>query len=534
MTGVTPKIAVSSTWELRAGARIGRVHELIAAFHERHVPLTVKLAQRYVEFEACMPPARDRYWGRAFLRSAEALGVKAGFGYGAIWARSIQVFPLIIAEPVLRRAAASVGELPIYSETSESFGAPANPETEKKIELFVNDALDDCRLMGVGFWQLAGLALQGAALTGAVSRTHGNRALPPEIEIPVARLVFGVEAVFPEDDLERLRKLKPKARSVHRRSGIRPKEGGVVGILRSQRIEDFADAVISELALPEELVANRLFDEGLVVRHRPPMREPKRDLLAMTLCDRQSESSAACLFKAAWADASLRLGMYLQQLGFPDSHLIWAERGPVRQSTNLVEAAAISTGLHTAIDPMKISGAGRCGTLMRTGLFPSFVDSLAGIGKGGEMSANADLPDFIAEMAGGALSCAKRTHLPGMFGGSEKEIQPQGYAHRTVIVLVDGEGATARALRDSWSALSPQIDAALRRGFRQVGARFALVLAPSKFEPGAEFEFFSGAAGACGTVAVIDAEEDIDAIAKALGGLSAWMIRWTLEAMDAG
>ncbi|MGQ0566455.1 MAG: hypothetical protein ACT4OK_15485 [Gemmobacter sp.] len=527
------RIAGPEVWRGLGGSARGRA--LLAAFHERHVPLTPALAEALARLEGAAQPGADAGWGRAYLRAGEALGIGGQVG-GAFWTAALPVFATTVAEPILRHAAGWVDTVTLFGAAPLAApGAPVGRVEAGLLEAAVNNALSDVAVMGRGFWVVTGVALHGAATravavkAGLARRGAGARHLAPEPDAALCRLMFETEPEFPDDRAAQQRRQRTRAKSVRKRSGIRPKEGGVAGIRPSRRIEDFPDAVFSELILPPQLLVNRLLHEGLLVRHRPPLREPKRDLLALCFCDAQGGGDGAALAKAAWADAGLRLRLILAQRGLDRSDLVWAEAGPDAPLAAVMRTEEVV--LRAGLDPMLLAGPQRADMLIRSGLLPGFADLLP-------RSAALDPAEGFAP------------HLPALAALGVQELQdrarpvrrrrdqvaevpvPADYARHLVLACLPARGPEGRKALTDWTALRAEMRGHLRR---EVGDKtlFAALLWPDRAERGAAFTAVGDVPSLSDlTLPVPDDPDPRTCLAQMLGALSAWMIDLTLEALD--
>lgn len=534
MPSVGMRIAGPNGWAGRATS--ARAQGVLAAFHERHVPLTPRLARALARLESTPTPGADQDWGRAFVRAGEALGIAGQVG-SAFWAAAMPIFAVSVAEPILRHAARRVGQITLFGAADLGLADEAPPgDQARQIEAAVNAALGDAAVMGRGFWVVAGVALHAAAThatevrAGLVRPVAGQaRRLLPEPDAALCRLLFETEPQFQEAPLARQRRQRARAKSMRKRSGIRPKEGGVAGIRASRRIEDFPDAVFSELIMPIPVLANRLLHEGVLVRHRPPLRDPKRDLLSLCFCDAQGASGAGALVKAAWADAGLRLRLILSQLGLTHSDLIWAEAGPVCPMAAVLRTEDVS--LRAGLDPMQLAGPQRADMLIRSGLLPGFVDTLPGADALAAADGFAGHLPALAGLGLGRLQDRAR-RMRRKRTGPAPVPRPADYARHLVLVCLPAAGLEgARALAD-WPALRAQLRAGLRQDAGE-GALFAALLYPERLTRGAVFTAISDAPA----LSQIDlpAPDEADAalcLSQTLGLLSAWMIDLTLETLD--
>lgn len=508
MTAPAVQVAAPADWAagLAPGARA-----LAAALAERHLPLTPLLARHLAAFMA----GPEGFWGRGYHLASQALGLPGRFGHGAAWARIRPVFVAAVVEPVLRHSAGVTGVLPLCGTAGLDDVRFAGACT--RIEAAVDAALASEAVMGRGFWQLAGLALAGAA-----TDPRGRKApLPPEIEAPVARLLFGLDPVFPPE-AARQRRLRRPQPSPRRRSGMIPPEGGVTGIRHSRRLEDMGDALLTELLIPEELVALKLLDEGMMVRHRPPRRDPRRDLLVITLADRRDEGPGGALVKAAWADAGLRLRLLLAQAGLAGSDQLWAEAGPVGTRAAVLRGAGAVVA--PGIDPMRLAGTPRAAALMASGLIPGFLDLLPDPAR----------PHPVAEGDEGAVMAdLLRRALGALAQPLAATPRPDDYGQRLVLVAPQPGGALARAMLADWPDLRRSLAGAFRRLLGAGPLAVAAILPPGELVRGAVLT----RAPMAGTILADDplpAEgEAAEVLAQALGLVSGWMIGQVAEVLDA-
>lgn len=531
MQGVGLRIVAGDAW----AATPARARVLLSAFSERHVPLTPDLANGLVRLESAPLPSADLGWGRAFVRAGEAMGIAGQVG-SAFWAAAMPVFAASVAEPILRHAARQVGHIALSGSAGLSVGDdPRTRDSAAQINAAVNAALGDVAVMGRGFWIVTGVMLHGAATRATEARAGlarsktGVARLIPEPDAALCRLLFETEPVFPDDHLARQRKQRARAKSMRKRSGIRPKEGGVAGIRVSRRIEDFPDAVFSELIMPIPLLANRLLHEGLLIRHRPPMREPKRDLLSMCFCDARGGPEATSLIKAAWADAGLRLRLILAQLGLAHSDLLWAEAGPVSPMAAVLRTEEVT--LRADLDPIQITGPLRADMLMRSGLLPGFSDTLPVAGTLAAADGFADHLPVLASLGISTLQDRAR-RMRRTRDGAAPVLRIADYARHLVLVCLPATSSEGRRAVTDWPALRAEIRAGLRKDAGE-GATYAALLYPDQVARGSVFSAISDASA----LAQMDlaTPEDADAaqcLSQTLGLLSGWMMDLTLEALD--
>jgi len=515
-----------------------RAAALMAAFAERHVPLPPKLARALAALEEAPVPAASPVWGQAFLRAGEAVGMARVIGGTQFWAGAVAAFRKVVAEPVLRRAAVACGTAQLCGEADLAAGEGAlETDWAARFEVEVARLLTDGDRMGQGFWAETAVRLHGAALlqaerrAGQIGRQLGRPQVMPEQEPLLCRLMFEAEPDFPESF--RLRRRRQRSRSVsdRKRSGIRPKEGGVAGIRVTTQLEDLPDAMLSELILPPELIANRLLHEGVLVRHRPPFRQPKRDLLSFCLCDRQARDPASAVAKAAWADAAIRLQIWLAQAGLAKSDLIWAEQVPIGLNADVIRVETAPE--QKRLDPTRMEGLFRRRRLFEAGLLPSFADTLSGRANG--IGGDAGIDETVRALV---KTGVERLHTrlrvgTGRLGHAEDlGHRPGDYFRRVVLMVLPATHPDAGRVAEDWPSVATALRAACRRAFDAEALVNVLVL-PDGIEAGARFV----AAG--DTVLSDDAEitvpedhDGIEAVNRTLGALSALFIDTIMEAVD--
>lgn len=340
---------------------------LRASFAERHVPLPAPMAEALARMLTSSQPLLEPDWGQAFTCMARALGISGSVAGQQLMKGVLDRFLLVVAEPVMRFAAERARISPLAGRAPLDDAMTRWPAAEAAIAREANAALKDPSVMGLPFWAHAALDLAGAAHQKARARARlAEETGAPECDPMLAAIVFlhppKFEAALAHDQIRH----KARQTSARRRAGIRPKEGGVAGILQSRMLDDLPDALMSELILPRVLLANKLLHEGLLIRHRPPRRDPKRDLLAVTLHRAVSGDAMGTLVKAAWADAAIRLRVALTQMGLANSDLVWGEPGANQRLHCALDLPGIAR-----IHPLKIDGKARADMLMRSGLYPA-------------------------------------------------------------------------------------------------------------------------------------------------------------------
>lgn len=519
----------------------GRASALIAAFAERHVALTPALATALAELERAEVPAESPIWGQAFRLAGQAVGQEPVVGRSRFWRGAVPAFPTLVAEPVLRRAMAASGgvglagaaDLPVAHVTSRP------DRWQARLEEIVRRFLSDTAMMGRGFWIEIAVRLQAAAFrdaqtrAGYLARRLGLQVVAPEADPLLCRLLYEAEPEFPESFRLDIRRIRARHKSQRKRAGHRPKEGGVSGIRTSTILDDLTDALVSELVLPSRIVVDRLLHEGLIVRHRPPYRQPKRDLLVLGLADRRADGPAGAIAKAAWADAGIRLQILLGQMGLPLSDLVWSEARSTGLSADLlrVEDAEASVDL----DPIRLQGTLRAATLFRSGLMPGFTDTT---GATDPIPADLDGPEeLVPQLARAGLRRLQIRHRidKGRLGpGADIAHRPSDYARRIAVVVLPSATELAQRAKADWTVVRGQLSATMARVMEEETRLIALV-PPREVTVGAGFTVVGDLIPGGIVEAVPDAEATpAEAVNRVVGLLSATLISVVLGALDAG
>lgn len=518
----------------------GRARTLLEAFAERHVALTPRLATALADLEAAQTPAEEAVWGRAFRHAGQSVGQADIVGRTRFWRHAVRDFHCLVAEPVLRRAMTQVPALALV-------GAADLPRRQDRAsagdwmvtyEAVVDDLLDGFDAMGRGFWIETAVRLQAAAWASAQSRGASGRRRAalfgshPEIDPVTCRSLYEIDPVFPDAFQLKTRELKALQKSERKRGGIRPKEGGVSGIRTSTVLDDLPDGLVSEFLLPRQLVLDRLLHEGLLVRHRPPFRQPKRDVLVMGLTDRRADGPGGAILKAAWADAAIRLQILMSRIGLPQSDLIWAEARATGLAADVLRVEDLSGG-GTGLDPMLLRGAHRAARLYGSGLMPGFLDTL---GASDPIPDDAlAYPDLVPHLARAGLRRLRlRRRIAGGHLGPGEDIdhRPSDYARRLVFVVLPAGSETARAADTDWTTVRTRLAATLTRVTEEHTHVVALVPPASvrRAQPFAAFgDMLPG--GRVEHAAPADGSAE-NAMAELAGGLSAAMMTAVMGVLD--
>lgn len=499
------------------GARGAGAARLRDAFAQRHVPLSGEMATLLERVLTSRQPLLDPFWGRAFICMAKSLGVSGAVAGQQLMRNAMPRFAQIVAEPVLRQAASRIGLMPLVGVG----GAPVDPRDFQKaqtaLQSAVQAALAEPEVMGRPFWVHAALDLLNEAVRRAMTRAQrGAGAMPAECDPALAALVFLHPPRFEPTRLFEAPRRKARQVSAYRRAGIRPKEGGVAGIRQSRSLEDLPDGLFSEMIQPRALLANKLLHEGMLVRHRPPRRDPRRDLLAVSLHMADRDDGMGLLVKTAWADAAIRLQVALSQMGLANSDLVWSQLGCNATTLN---CQLSRPGLET-LPPLLIEGRVRADMLMQTSLFPAF----------------AALPGRVATLPAPNPADAQATMLRLWRDGlaplaAARRRDPAAlaadYGRRMVLLC---RPATRRA---DWAELRAEIAATLGRGMGGKAHLACLAWGGGTVDKAPElWGYADGGRELHLTLPQPSQGLPDEALAEFIGTLVLWIMDVTLEALD--
>jgi hypothetical protein len=518
-----------------------RAAALRAAYAERHLALPERLSDYLAALEEVKSPANATFWGRGFVLAGEAVGMSRVFGATPFWQGAVARFHQVVVEPVLRHAMTKSDSVTLagYAHLAAPDAPRASQRDESEYLQIIDEALSDNDVMGRGFWCEAAANLYGAAWrsaelrAGATGPHFHNRAIAPEADPLLVRLMLQAEPNLPEDFRISRKNQRSFAVSQRKRSGYRPKEGGVAGIRVSSQIEDLPDAVLSELMLPPELMANRLLHEGLLVRHRPPFRQPKRDLLSVCLADFRETPDLTNLVKACWADAALRLRILLAQRGLEHSDLIWSERSFLGLSSNVMRVEDFD--LRKGLDATMLEGASRKEALFSSGLLPVFTDQLGGSDPRNALEGVVTAGETSRALLQAGLERLQRRLRPGKgrIGGSGSETHsPEDYFRTIVFVVLSEQSETGQQALEDWRSVRNPLRLQLKPSVGEKSLLVGLVV-PKRLAPEHAFTALGDVeTGERDTFTPEAQDSEADFVNHVLGGVSALLIRTTMGAVN--
>lgn len=501
----------------------GRARELFDILQDRHVACSPNAAQHLAAFEReDKSPASDSYWGRAYGLAATEIGLGGKMGYASAWANLFASFVQIVAEPILREGTRR-GEinlvLTIQARSREGQGAAEF----QAIDAWADRALSDPDEMGRGFWIAAGVSLLSAFRKQRPGRGERRRlGLPSLPDLRLAEIVYGLEPQLEEDPIWKKIAPKPSARSNRLRVGIRPREGGVTGVLHTRRIRDLPDALPSAFVMPENLRVVKLIEEGFMIPHRPPHRRPDRDLLSMTMqAGDVAALASATLAKAAWIDAVIRLRILLANLSMVKSELGYAH---LRSTGAMTAAMSLATDAPRGrLDALQIKEETRKNAVSLAGIFPDVFDTVVAAKTRETISSVRSWDSRARDQL--LVACGKAA------AGTKADIDD--FARVCLIeaapAVIKGDETVTVAWRDDRRAM-------LRRyGFdRQDKIHAARILCPPRVVIGAAFTVCGDEDAEPETLDIKEADTERDSLQHVIGALSGWIIKQNLLAAAHG
>lgn len=514
----------------------GRAAALFNLLQDRHLPMTPWLATSLAEFEQSTFPANDQYWGRAYQLASSEIGLGGKMGNTPAWRDLFPTFLQAVIEPILRAVALQAGRVVL-----STYGTVADPDQQqvmdiagRKTEDAVDAALTKRDVMGQAFWIGAGVALLAAFRKLPVGRgpmRQGSMAgLPPLPDLRFSQLVYGVEPALEEDRLWQKNTQRTAAKSKRIRVGIRPREGGVTGVLHTRRDSDLGDALTSAFVLPEEIRLIKLLEEGFMITHRPPHRRPDRDLLSMTIQTRQVAGlGAAALAKAAWVDATMRLRILLANLGMSKSEIGYGNMQP----TGTIAAALTVDGQQPKgrFHILALKGQLRANSISTSTLVPEIFETIAAPNR---HNAEKRSPEIAAtQRVRAACAMQAAATLTARRSGPQPKQQMTDYARVCLVEIAPMVVRGNETVVVDWR--SDRRNAARTYGIEDVRDAFlGRILCPPDIKEGSTFVLCSDDGLEESKISVPQESESSEAIAKTIGALSGWFITQNILAAAHG
>ncbi len=234
-------------------------------------------------------------------------------------------------------------------------------------------------------------------------------------------------------------------------SGVRPREGGVAGIRTTRTMDDINDMVTSEFTNHPLILLDRLVNSGFMVRHRPPRRQNRRDVLLVGAMPSGSRDSAGRLAKVSWIDTMARIAPLLQDAGLPRSDFAWLDGD--RLGGLACGFAGLPPGLPLPGGGVSLTPAERVRFTWALDWLPGLLDRRRGYPPGLEPPGTSHASDGVtagSRWAAGALAHALNRNAPGP-DGNGRPLTPSDYGFVHVIVMLrrpasgldDGEARSA-------------------------------------------------------------------------------------------
>ena len=311
---------------------------LLRHAHNRHVGLAADTAIALVHLleqgrSAARGPGRSTAWPWDLVMERAVKSLAGDFTPGlgrrkGLLLRSVPSYAVLwLALPLVELACEKLGESYLFGDDGQEVPTDFN-HRYRTYQADLGQAIADLASeddLEIFFAEWA-LMAQGLSRRNIERLTRNSL---PDPDSLVHALIERMEPVLERDHLHRESYVPRVIRRAEDRRGIRPKEGGVVGINVSRRLQDLPDVLYNQFALPEEMLLDKLANTGFLVRHRPPPLDKKRDLLFFGAMPKGWDEALAPLAKASWFDAALRVGILLRKAGLERSDFVWIEGDPL-------------------------------------------------------------------------------------------------------------------------------------------------------------------------------------------------------------
>lgn len=358
-------------WETAAKALPEPARHLLELAHDRHIPLTPDLARHFFTQSLGERSLTDLAIDACRGALAQKPRVRHAFA-----CRPEIVFDFVLA-PIVRQAAVNIGKVVLHGAKGMSQISDRDVEQYRKdIDAETMRLIAEPDVMGSAFWHTAAVAVLGDGLAMAASRStrragRGGLNIGVEPDRDLTSIVCATEPLFETPPVKRLRARIARQTS-WRRAGIKPKEGGIEGIRATRSLDEIDDALQSTFCLPPEMLMVKFTEEGFLVKHRPPSRQPRRDLLVALLAPDGLHDGTSKIAVAAWIDACIRLWPILHK-----SRVMRADLGFATERLGGLRTAAMRLDhvpLIPVSDPFILSREARLSLLMNSNLAPSVFD----------------------------------------------------------------------------------------------------------------------------------------------------------------
>ncbi|MCW2243156.1 hypothetical protein [Azospirillum canadense] len=460
---------------------------IVRYLHDRHVGLAPRPAGRLAL--ALLGDGRGRRpvlsarrqgvadWVLAFERLADGVLPVADGGDGRAGRSPATIVPSAVPYALLDRvalplAAAAQRQLGrCYLFGAEGHAAPA--DGARLLDAYEADLDAELGRLCAGlaaepprlFWRHEGTDV------AALSRRGGPAAGGlPEADAETVMLLQELDPVLGPAVRRHARSVRPH-RAALQASGARPREGGVAGIRATRSIDDVDDMLVSEFANERLILLDRLVNTGFLVRHRPPRRQNRRDVLLVGALPLGARDAARRLAKVSWIDTMARLAPVLQSSGLPRSDFAWLDGdrlgGVAHGFAGLPEGRPLPGG-----DGWTLSPADRVrfvwaldwlpGLLDRRRTYPDNLDPPQG-------EHADDVAAACARWTHGALAHALGGAPPAGDGdGRRPDLNDYGFVHVMVVLPHPTEGLEDGAARSAVFAAARALG--LDKGRRQTAS----------------------------------------------------------------
>lgn len=316
---------------------------LISSLHNRHVPITPRLAVELVPL--LVQPTSTEWvegvWSTVLQRLSKALSPNqtgasksAGLLLGAAPAHTL----IRLVQPIILEACKRQGMGILFAEDPIPGGMAAGPyhAWSEKMHHEVARIAEDTTGLST-FWADRALALAHVSnLPSSQNQSHGL----PRLHAPSLAVLLGLET-HNSPVTSRSRHPKPLQSPQKHRESVRLKEGGVHGVKMSRRLQDMGEMLIAEFMHHPVVQADRLLNSGYLSYRREPRREQIRDVLVVGIMPHSAQTGPAAAFaRICWLEFCARLAYILCRNNMNRSEFRWLEgdrAGGVRQSGILLK-----------------------------------------------------------------------------------------------------------------------------------------------------------------------------------------------------
>lgn len=303
---VAPQIWKSHVDHLEPASRM-----VLEMLHSQHVGITPLLAEGLVKWFMRDSTGREsRVWKRVFRRLDVALGSHERGSARRVNALRFRAMAapaycvLRIALPVVHKACCRLGTSILFSYSRRSCTAAEYEKYGDQLAEAVWE-LAESNHFSDAFWS------ERAEVLAQASNASRLGCL---VDCPVPSVLL-FERLKPHAPADRKPLQRIPRSAQHEISPVLAFQGeNVDGIIQSSRMEDLPNQILSEWALPDDMWLVRFAESGLLVRHKPPLKDYSRDLLlVLAIPESLRRTPLSPFVKSCWYHLCSRLAYHLLQ-----------------------------------------------------------------------------------------------------------------------------------------------------------------------------------------------------------------------------